>query len=323
VTLYEEEPPAVRVGEWEIGGRRACARVLPYVGGPEESSIRFDPVERVFQFAPPEPRIGVGPHREAAWRSAIGRVPAGPVLIGPCAAAEEIHGAYRAAATGARASGRGAYLLDPEPSGLPDAPEEAFVVLFAWNGADDPVPKIAGAAKRGFRSGVLLPVIPGWTADAAFLQELLARLAAAGCHSVTAIAPRHDGEARRRIVEARGESEGFFEQVHHLDWEAALPAALDAVRSAVGDHGLALLPPRPAAPAEPAGNARAAARLEERAAAARDDHRFALLHAAARWIDESGRDLRAVLAEGNFRKVFPFAPEVAAEAEKALMEPPS
>ena len=51
-----------------------------------------------------------------------------------------------------------------------------------------------------------------------------------------------------------------------------------------------------------------------------DEHRSALLHAAARWIDESGRDLRAVLAEGNFRKVFPFAPEVAAEAEKALEE---
>ncbi|MBC8646115.1 MAG: hypothetical protein H7X85_03060, partial [Thermoanaerobaculia bacterium] len=73
---------------------------------------------------------------------------------------------------------------------------------------------------------------------------------------------------------------------------------------------------------EPAGNALAAARLEERAAAASDDHRLALLHAAARWIDESGRDLRAVVAEGNFRKVFPFAPEIATEAEKALAETP-
>lgn len=323
MTLYEEEAPTVRVGEWEIGGRRACARVLPYVGGPEGSSVRFDPVERVFQMAPSEPRIGVGPHREAAWRSAIGRVPAGPVLIGPCSATEEIRGAYRAAAGATRASGRGAYLLDPEPSGLPDAPDEAFVVLFAWSGAGEPVASIANAARRGFPSGLLLPAIPGWTAEAAFLQELLPRLVAAGCHSVTAVAPRHDGEARRRIVEARGESEGFFEQVHHLDWEAALPSALAAVRAAVADHGLAFLPARPAAPAEPVGNARAAARLEERAAAALDDHRFALLHAAARWIDESGRDLRAVLAEGNFRKVFPFAPEVAAEAEKALMESPS
>ncbi|HYR46610.1 MAG TPA: hypothetical protein VER78_06355, partial [Thermoanaerobaculia bacterium] len=61
---------------------------------------------------------------------------------------------------------------------------------------------------------------------------------------------------------------------------------------------------------------------EERADAlfGRDEHRASLLHAAARWIDESGRDLAPIVAEGNFRKIFPFVEEVAREAEAAFRE---
>ena len=74
---------------------------------------------------------------------------------------------------------------------------------------------------------------------------------------------------------------------------------------------------------ESAKNAAAAARLEERAQAAhRDEHRAALLHAAARWIDESGRDLAAIAREGNFGKVFPFGEDIAREAEDALLTGP-
>jgi hypothetical protein len=39
-----------------------------------------------------------------------------------------------------------------------------------------------------------------------------------------------------------------------------------------------------------------------------------------RWIDDSRRDLAAVAREGNFRKVFPFGPDIAGEAEAALRE---
>jgi hypothetical protein len=78
------------------------------------------------------------------------------------------------------------------------------------------------------------------------------------------------------------------------------------------------MPPRPIGAGEPAGNAIAAARLEERAVDVEDDeHRFALLHAAVRWIDESGRDLASVVRDGNFRKVFPFG-ALAAEVEAAF-----
>jgi hypothetical protein len=47
-----------------------------------------------------------------------------------------------------------------------------------------------------------------------------------------------------------------------------------------------------------------------------------MLHAAVRWIDESGRDLAPVLAEGNLRKVFPFGEALASEVEAAISGTP-
>ena len=51
------------------------------------------------------------------------------------------------------------------------------------------------------------------------------------------------------------------------------------------------------------------------------EHRAALLHGAARWIDEAGRDLAPVVREGNFGKVFPFGALIA-EAEAAFRVEP-
>ena len=80
------------------------------------------------------------------------------------------------------------------------------------------------------------------------------------------------------------------------------------------------VPPRPVGLHEPAANAAAAARLEEKAqASSENEHRAALLHAAARWIDESGRDLAPIAREGNLPKVFPFGADLAREAEEALL----
>ena len=320
--VYEEAAPAIRVGELEVAGRRASGRLLPYAGGNDGAGIRFDPIDRAFGAPEPDARVAVGPHEPARWRAPLSRVPPGPLLIGPCSPAEEIWGAYSAAAAAAREAGRAAYLLDPAPAGLPPGRGSGFVVVCAWSSSSEPLDALSGAVRAGFESGLLLPAIPGWTDDPALLEEILSAAQAAGARFVAPVAPRCDGDARRRMVEARGESSGFFERIHHLDWDAALPATLATIRTAARDHGLATLPGRPWGASEPAGNALAAARLEERAAAVSDDHRLALLHAAARWIDESGRDLRAVVAEGNFRKVFPFAPEIATEAEKALAESP-
>jgi hypothetical protein len=94
-------------------------------------------------------------------------------------------------------------------------------------------------------------------------------------------------------------------------------------RAAATAVGLRTMPPRPAGGAEWAGNAAAAARLEEIAESVEaDEPRAALLYAAVRWIDASGRDLAAVERDGNFRKIFPFAGEAANAAEGALREAP-
>ena len=81
------------------------------------------------------------------------------------------------------------------------------------------------------------------------------------------------------------------------------------------------MPPRPVGRAERAGNAAAAARLEELAERVESDEpRAALLYAAIRWIDACGRDLAAVAREGNFRKIFPFAQDTGDVVEGALRE---
>ena len=234
-----------------------------------------------------------------------------------------MRGAYRAAAEGARAAGRGAYLLDPEPDGLPSGPGQAAVVVASWRPGPLP-PILAVAAAAGFASGLALPVIPGWTAEAALYEPLLDAAAAAGAVFVAALCPSADGEARRLAVEARAAADpsaadSVFERVHHGGWSAEVPEGQAAVCEAAARRGLLPLPPRPRGEGEPAANAMASALLEERAAQpSAGEHHQALLHGAVRWIDESGRDLSAVVREGNFRKIFPFGPEAAAQVEAAL-----
>ena len=109
--------------------------------------------------------------------------------------------------------------------------------------------------------------------------------------------------------------------MHHGDWFSRIGDRLAEARAAAARHGLAALPPRPGGGRGRSGNASAAARLEELADRLEaDEHRSALLYAAVRWIDDSRRDLAAVAREGNFRKVFPFGPDIAGEAEAALRE---
>lgn len=319
--VYEETAPILRFGEFEAGGRRVAVRALPYAGEVGRPDFRFDPIERRLIRRETRGRALVGPYDSEQWRVAFLRGPAGPALVGPCEEVEEIRGAFRAAAEGARQAGRGVYLLDAEPAGLPPDPGETFVAFFCWHPGPIQREGISRALGLGIPSGLLLPVIPGWTAEPEFLTEFLSSALAAGVQFVAPVAPSHDGNARRLMVEARGEADGFFEFIHHFNWDEELPIRVRAVRSAVLESGLAVFAPRPFGVGQPRANAAAAARLEEKAEETeKDEHRSSLLHAAARWIDESGRDLRAVLSEGNFRKVFPFGPEIAAEAEQVLRE---
>ncbi|HEY2798783.1 MAG TPA: hypothetical protein VGK26_12900 [Thermoanaerobaculia bacterium] len=329
--VFETSPqPAVRAGEEDLGGRRVAGRLLPYGAEPEPGSLRYDPITRKFPRRRAEAVVTVGPASAEAWREAALRLPPGPVLVGPGSRAEEVRGAYRAAAEGALAAGRAVYLLDPPEAGLPRESAAAgtagMVALCSYAaGSEAAFPELRAAKARGLVCGVLFPLIPGWTAEPAAIESLVAEAAAAGARAATPLVPEADGEARRAIVEAHSlvgeaaDTEAFFALIHHREWVAAMIERLPAVRSRCAARGLGLLPPRPIGPREPAGNAAASARLEEHAELdALAEHRAEALRAAVRWIDESGRDLAAVDREGNFRRVFPFDGDVAAEVEAAL-----
>ncbi len=319
--------PSARAGEAVVAGRRLAGRLLPY-GADAAAAVRFDPADRRFVFPRAEPAPRAGPSRLQPWREALARIFPGPVLVGPSAGAEELWGAQRAAAEAAIEVGRPVYLLDPEPGALPAGARRSAVVLCSWRPGQPATafPGLEHARRAGLEGAALFPLLPGWTAEDEAIEALACAAAAGGAASLTALVPHADGEGRRAIVEARARFEpdaadSFFEVIHHGDWPERLAGRLAGVRRAAGRHRLAPLPPRPLGRAEPPGNAAAAARLEERAELTEaGEHRAALLHAAVRWIDESGRDLSAVAREGNFRKVFPFAGEVAEAAEAALRE---
>jgi hypothetical protein len=324
VIEYEDSGAAfARPRESEIGGRRIAAHAVPYSGEAGSPPFRFDPIERRILERRPSGRVEVGPADATAWTRALGRCPAGPVLVGPGSEVEEIRGAYLAAAEGAARAGRPVYLLDP--AALPPHPERTFVALFTWSPgseAFDTAPLVAALA-AGIPAGGLLPIVPGWTDAREFVEPYLNGLAAAGARFAAPVAVSADGESRRLLVEARsraepGSADSFFEKAHHSDWPAGLRDGLRLFRSEAARRGLATLPPRPLGAGEPPANSAAAARLEERAQeVGENEHRAALLYAAARWIDESGRDLAAIVREGNFGKVFPFD-ALAAEAEAAF-----
>jgi hypothetical protein len=325
VIEYDEAPgPSVRCIESDLAGRRVVARALPYsiqAGGPP---FRFDPLERRLVVSHPSGRVAVGPTDPEEWERAVARCASGPVLVGPGSVAEKIRGALAAAVEGVAGTGRGLYLLDPDPAISVSAEPGAVVALVTWVPGDgDLSRRLAAPLAAGFAAGALLPIFPGWTDDRDFLDAWLATAAAAGAQFAAAIPATGGGEERRLLVEARASVEpevadGFFEAVHHGDWAAASREGLRRFRDAAANRAMPAMPPRPIGAGEPAGNATAAARLEERAVAVEDDeHRFALLHAAVRWIDESGRDLASVVRDGNFRKVFPFG-ALAAEAEAAF-----
>lgn len=315
----------VRCLESEVAGRRVAAHSLPYSGEVGGSAMRFDPLERSIVLRRASGHVAVGPARPDAWSRALERCAAGPVLVGPGSNVEETRGAYRAAAEGALALGRPVYLLDPDRCGLPAEVGRACVALFAWNpdGGNLHPPALTEALQRGFPAGGLLPIVPGWTDEPVFLERYLGGLQRAGAGFAAPVAASGHADARRRFVEARTRIEpdaadGFFEKVHHCDWPADVRKGMGIFRSEAERRGLATIPPRPVGASEPPGNSAAAARLEERAREVEEnEHRSALFHAAARWIDESGRDLTSVVEEGNFGKVFPFG-ELAAEAEEAF-----
>jgi hypothetical protein len=326
--LREKAAVQVRIGEQDVAGRRIVARLWPCAGYETSAVFQFDPVERRF-LTSAKGGPAADPAEPEVWRSAVRRAPFGPVLVGPGGPGAEAAVAYRAAAEGAALAGRGVYLLDPAAGALPERGKRSFVVLLMVRPDQDVPSALPAAAALGFPAGVLFPLLPDWTDDPTLLDGAVERAAASGASFARGIVAADDGAARRSMVEARGEldpgaRDDFFDRVHHGEWAAGLERALRSVEKSCARVRVAAIPPRPAGLAESPGNSRASGRLEERADAfaASDEHRASLYRAAVRWIDESDRDLTAIFREGNFRKVFPFPEEIAAEAETVFQERP-
>ena len=316
--------PAVRPLEADVAGRRVAAHAAPYGGEVGSPAFRFDPLQRRLVVRRGSGRVTVGPAAPEAWAHAFSRCPAGPVLVGPGSPAEEVRGAGLAAAEGAVLAGRGVYLLDPDPAGVPSARGSSFTAIVCWSpGGDDVLERLAPLLAAGVPAGALLPIIPGWTDESRFLKQWWARVEDAGALFAAAISATGDGDERRLLVEARARvdpasADSFFEKAHHSDWPSAVREGIRLFRAEAARRGLPAIPPRPIGAGEPPGNSAAAGWLEERAVTVEEDeHRAALLHGAARWIDEAGRDLGPVVREGNFGKVFPFG-ALTAEAEAAF-----
>lgn len=325
IELENAAGATVRCLESDVAGRRIAAHAIPYAGEIGEGLFRFDPIERRLLPRRPSGRVAVGPSGADAWAKAASRCPAGPVLVGPSSPVEEIRGAQGAAVDGMLIAGRGVYVLDPDASGFSAGANNRVVALVGWSPGEtgDGFERRVSLASRGGIAGALFPILPGWTDEPTFLEHWLDRATAGGARFAAAVPAAGDGEARRWIVEARaaidpGAGEDYFRLVHHGDWAAKVRDGLRRFRGEAARRGLPTLPPRPRGEREPPGNCAAAARLEERAVELEEDeHRSAMLLAAARWIDESGRDLAPVIREGNFGKVFPFG-SLAAEAEAAF-----
>jgi hypothetical protein len=326
IELEHAAGATVRCLESDVAGRRIAAHAVPYAGEVGGGLFRFDPIERSFLPRRPSGRVAVGPSDADAWARAVSKCPAGPVLVGPSSPVEEIRGAQLAAVDGVLRAGRGVYVLDPDGCGFPAGAPDRVVALVGWSPGetgDGFERRLSFASREGIPAGALFPILPGWTDDPAFAEGWLDRATAGGARFAAAVPAAGDGEARRWIVEARaaiepGAGEDYFRFVHHGDWAAKVREGLRRFRGYAARRGFPTLPPRPRGEREPPGNCAAAARLEERAVELEEDeHRSAMLLAAARWIDESGRDLAPVVREGNFGKVFPFG-SLAAEAEAAF-----
>jgi len=326
VIVYEPGPAQVRAGEELVAGRRIAGRLLPYGSFPSPEP-RFDPVARRLVPGRTNPSVPCAVPDPRAWREALARLPPGPILVGPGAPAEPLRGSLAAAAAAAGESGRAVYLLDPYLAGPPPAGSGApAVALCAWRpgpGAGG-FPGLAEAVRAGLSAAALFPLIPDWTAETEPIRILADAAGAAGATAFVALVPDLSGEARRAIVESRvtvdpSGSDRFFEAIHHGDWSDRLDGALLEARRQASARGLSPMPPRPGG-RQPRANAAAAARLEEAAELSpANEHRDSLLLAAARWIDESPRDLGAIAREGNFRRIFPWPGAVAEETEAALL----
>jgi hypothetical protein len=307
VIVYEgTSPPTVRRGEFHpFAGARARIRALPYAafeppgGDPWRGAYRRESDASV---APAEAS-------PAAWEEALRSAPAGKVLVGAVPPAEAVYAAAGAAAAAARRLGRAVVFVETaggERDGVPPGPDLARVTL--WNGRLSP-DGFWRAFANGAGEGVGIPWIPGWTGEEDFLAEFFSRARNAGASFAVGFALAGDGASRAAIHADFAErdparADGFFDAIHHRDWEAGTREAAARFEAAAARAGLAARVPLLLGGGDFAASARLVDAFEEEARAAGEPRSSALL-AAARRVEDLGRDVSELEREGNLRVLWP------------------
>jgi hypothetical protein len=156
---------------------------------------------------------------------------------------------------------------------------------------------------------VAVAVIPGWTGTPEFLERTAASARAAGARFLAPFELGGDGPSRAAIHSAYAaleprDADAFFDAIHHRDWSRGTRESVGHLRRAAADAGLPARVPAIAGAAEFSGNARLIEAIEIAAETAGEPRASDLL-AAARRLEDLGRDVEEIARDGNLRLLFP------------------
>ncbi len=305
-----------RRGEFTpLPGVRGRVRAVPYPGY-EPAGV--DAWSGEYRRPPEEMRIAVAGDSVPEWADSLRGAPPGPILVGPAPAEESVYGAAAAACEAARALGRGVVLVDAPLAAarLPEsAPAEGLVAVAVWRcGEEERLWRESRTLAGRIPFGVALPILPGWTGEAEYLQGFLRRCREAGVGFVAPLEVDGSGSSRAaihsdfvRLHPDRAES--HFRAIHHGDWGEGVARGRERLRDAAAAEGLAGRAPWPRGSADFESNRLALEALED-AAEGSPEPRAARLRRAVRVVEDLGRDIEALAREGNGRLLFePDSPE--------------
>jgi hypothetical protein len=225
------------------------------------------------------------------------------------APAELVYGSAAAAVAAVRRLGRSAVLFETVRRERDEiAPGKDLARILVWDGTL-PSAEFWRAFRGGPPAGVALPLIPGWTGEEDFLGEFFEQAAKAEAAFAAGFALSGDGPSRAAIHAdfARrhpGRADAFFEAIHHRDWEAGTRRAAARFRAAAGRSGLSDRVPLLVGAGDHEPNVRLMDAFEEEARNAGEPRASALL-AAARRVEDLGRDVADLEREGNLRLLWP------------------
>jgi hypothetical protein len=251
-----------------------------------------------------------GPSEIDAWSEGLLHVSPGKILVGTIAESESVYGAGAAAVEAARRRGHAIVWIETaaaEGGAVPAGGDLARVVL--WDPALEPTPFWEAFERRPPPSGVALPLIPGWTAEEEFLTGFFASALAARAMFAVPFEISADGPSRAAIHSdfARlhpDSADSFFHAIHHKDWDSGVAKARDRFRALSQSTELSSRVPTIFGRSDFEANVRVVDALEREADAA-DEPLASRLLAAARRLEDLGRDLTEIGREGNIRLLWP------------------